>query len=113
MAGGNSGTYRVHNGSSGMKVRFAEFEMNDGATGALEFLGARINGQRAFAVQLGNAGCNLGHRQQSGKMVSLLSRPWMQGEIPTAGFDPGDCKHEKEGAHNLRPWIERQFGANP
>ncbi len=35
-----------------MEIGFAEFEMNDGATLAFEFLGARKNGQRAFAVQL-------------------------------------------------------------
>ena len=33
-----------------MEIRFAEFEMNDGAALAFEFFGARKNSQRAFAV---------------------------------------------------------------
>jgi hypothetical protein len=33
-----------------MEIGFAEFEMDDGAALALEFLGARKNRQRAFAV---------------------------------------------------------------
>jgi hypothetical protein len=32
-----------------MKIGLAELEMNDGAAFALEFLGARENGERAFA----------------------------------------------------------------
>ena len=33
-----------------MEIRFAEFEMDDGAALTLKFLRARENGQRAFAV---------------------------------------------------------------
>src|SRR5713101_6644514 len=40
----------IHNGCGGMKIRFAEFQMNDRTPLALEFLGARIDRQRAFAI---------------------------------------------------------------
>ena len=40
---------RIHNGRSGMKIGFAEFEMNDGTTLAFQFLGASKYSQRAFS----------------------------------------------------------------
>ena len=42
----------VHNGCGRMKIRFAEFEMDDGAALLFEFLGARKNGEGTFAGKL-------------------------------------------------------------
>jgi hypothetical protein len=39
-----------------MEVGFAEFEMDDGASGALEFFGAQIDGERAFAGEYRESG---------------------------------------------------------
>jgi hypothetical protein len=38
-----------------MKIRFAEFQMNDRPPLPFELFGARVNRQRAFAIQLRNA----------------------------------------------------------
>jgi hypothetical protein len=47
-----AGSYRVaqsiHDGGGGMKIGLAKFEVDDGAAVALEFLGARKNGEGAF-----------------------------------------------------------------
>src|SRR6266404_8835449 len=44
-----------------MKIRLAQFEMDDGAAEFFEFLGTSENGQGAFAGQLRNARCNPSH----------------------------------------------------
>ena len=49
-AGSDRVAKRVHDRSRRMEIRFAEFEMDDGAALTLKFLRARKNGQRAFAV---------------------------------------------------------------
>lgn len=41
---------RVEDGGGGMKVRLAEFEVDDGAALAFEFLGAGEDGERAFTA---------------------------------------------------------------
>jgi len=51
-AGGHGIAKRIYNGCRGMKIGFAEFEMNDGAALALEFLGAGEDGERAFTGKL-------------------------------------------------------------
>jgi hypothetical protein len=54
----------VNNGRGGMKIRFAQFEMNDGTTLALKFFGARKNGEGAFAVKLCNTACDASHARK-------------------------------------------------
>jgi len=44
-----------------MEIRLAQFQMDDGAALALKFLGARKNGQGAFASELCDAGCQASH----------------------------------------------------
>jgi hypothetical protein len=46
-----------------MEIRFTEFEMDDRATLALQFLGARKDRKRTFSVELRDSRCDstLGH----------------------------------------------------
>jgi len=47
--------HRVHDWRCRMKVRLAQFEMDDRAALPLEFFRARKYFQRSFAIQLSNA----------------------------------------------------------
>ena len=54
-----------------MKIRFAEFQMYDGAPRFFELLRAGEDRQGAFARQLSNTRCNFSHNR---KMISLCWR---------------------------------------
>ena len=55
LSRGNSIANRIHYRCSRMKIRLAQFQMNDRTALRLELFGAREYRQRAFAVQLRNA----------------------------------------------------------
>src|SRR5277367_3619537 len=54
-----------------MKIRFAQFQVNDGFTGAFQLFGARVDGQRAFAGQLGNTCGNFSRACRGGHGLGL------------------------------------------
>src|SRR2546425_4313920 len=68
------GAHRIDDRRGSMKIRLAQFQVNDGATLPLKFFRARKNRQRAFASQLRNARCNSSHSLVRGRILSLRCR---------------------------------------
>jgi hypothetical protein len=72
----DGGAHGIHNRRCRMKIRLAQFEMNDRSALSLEFLGARENSERSLAGQFGYAGRDVWH----GRKIISLSSPGHSGE---------------------------------
>src|SRR6202008_3993930 len=59
------GAYGIDHRRRRMKIRFAEFEVNDRAPLFLEFLGAGKDSEGALSCQFGNPRCHVLHSSKS------------------------------------------------
>jgi hypothetical protein len=96
-----------------MKIRFTELQVDDGAAGALEFFGARVYDQSAFARELRNTRCNSRHTLFPEGNLITLRRTTASWECPAhAGYALE--KVEQAGAHATRcvPAIKDRAAPN-